>query len=105
MITPTGVPNPFRRRRANFNSLKLRALEALENRGWLNPPVWAALVGFYPARAAYTYLRRLWHMRLLVRGRRTNGLIFSRLSSRGKKRLQWSRDSHGTLAETSKEGR
>src|SRR6266849_172352 len=44
-----------------YNRMKLRALTTLENRGWLSPPAWAVLAGYYPVRTAYTYLKRLWN--------------------------------------------
>jgi hypothetical protein len=88
---PEKIPNPFRRRRGTFNSLKIRALDAFINRGWLHPPVWAVLVGFYPARSAYTYLLRLHRFRLLDRRRDSSGLILYALSDRGAKRLNWLR--------------
>jgi hypothetical protein len=90
------TPNPFRRRPAHSNSLKLRALEAFEKRGWMNPPIWAVIVGFYPARASYSYLLRLYRFRLLRRQRSENGLILYNLSPRGKERLTWLRGSNGT---------
>ncbi len=74
-----------------FNSLKLRALSAFENRGWLDPPAWAAVVGFRPIRASYTYLLRLHRQRLLRRGRDARGLLLYRLSERGAERLVWLR--------------
>jgi hypothetical protein len=89
MITTITAPEPFRKRSAKFNLLKLRALEAFENRGWMNPPVWAALVGFYPMRAAYTYLLRLHRFGLLSRRADDSGLILYGISPRGKERLAW----------------
>jgi hypothetical protein len=88
---PEEIPNPFRRRRGTFNSLKIRALSAFENRGWLNPPVWSVLVGFYPARASYTYLLRLHRFRLLDRRHDAQGHILYALSDLGVKRLSWLR--------------
>ena len=87
------APNPFRRRPSGSNVLKLRALEAFDKRGWLNPPIWAALIGFYPARSAYSYLLHLHRFRLLERRIGANGLIVYSLSKRGKERLQWLRNS------------
>ena len=84
-------PNPFGKRFAGRNSLKIRALEAFENRGWLNPPLWAALVGFYSMRASYSYLLRLHRFGLLQRGRTAQGLLFYRISERGTARLMWLR--------------
>jgi len=94
MTIPNPAPNPFRKRSAKFNVLKLRALEAFENRGWIHPIVWAALVGFYPARAAYTYLLRLRRFRLLERSRDADGLLAYRISNRGKERLNFLRKDH-----------
>lgn len=91
MIPAITAPNPFRKRSAKFNLLKLRALEAFENRGRMNPPVFAVLVGFYPARAAYTYLLRLHRFGLLRRHRDESGLILYSISPRGKERLEWLR--------------
>jgi hypothetical protein len=91
MKTSITAPDPFRKRSAKFNLLKLRALEAFENRGSMNPPFWAVLVGFYPARAAYTYLLRLHRFGLLRRERDDRGLILYSISPRGKERLDWLR--------------
>jgi hypothetical protein len=99
MTAPNPTPNPFRKRSAKFNVLKLRALEAFENRGWINPIVWAAFVGFYPARAAYSYLLRLRRFRLLERGRDAEGLIVYHISNRGRERLNFLRNSLGTPAD------
>jgi hypothetical protein len=89
MITPVEVPNPFRKRSAKFNLLKLSALAAFEKHGWMNPPLWAVLVGFYPARAAYTYLLRLHRFGLLQRRNDDRGLILYAISRRGRERLEW----------------
>jgi len=71
--------------------LKIRALSAFENRGWLSPPAWAALVGFHPTRAAYSYLKRLHDWQLLERVHDYRGLLLYRLSRRGAERLEWLR--------------
>jgi hypothetical protein len=75
----------------NYNSLKYRALEVFENRGWLSPPAWAVIAKFYPARAAYSYLKRLHRWQLLDRARDRSGLLLYRLSPRGVERLSWLR--------------
>lgn len=75
-----------------FNSLKRRALAAFEDRGWLSPPAWAVLVGFYPVRASYSYLKRLHKWRLLQRALDRRGLLLYRLSPRGHERLGWLRE-------------
>jgi hypothetical protein len=74
-----------------FNSLKTRALSAFENRGWLSPAAWAALAGFHPVRAAYSYLKRLHNWQLLERAHDHRGLLLYRLSRRGAERLEWLR--------------
>jgi hypothetical protein len=79
-----------------FNSLKLRALSAFESRGWLTPRSWAMLTRFTPARAAYSYLKRLHRWKLLERGFDQHGLLYYRLNERGSNRLAWLR---GQLAD------
>jgi len=91
MKNPITVSDPFRKRSAKFNLLKLRALDAFEKHGRMNPPVFAVLVGFYPARAAYTYLLRLHRFGLLRRHKNYGELIFYSISPRGKERLDWLR--------------
>jgi hypothetical protein len=77
--------------RGKFNSLKQHALSTFENRGWLSPPAWAVLAGFYPVRAAYTYLKRLHRWKLLERSLDRRGLLLYRISDRGAQRLEWLR--------------
>lgn len=77
-----------------YNLLKLRALSAFENRGWLSPRTWAALVTFTPTRAAYSYLKRLHGWRLLDRAHDQNGLLLYRLNPRGASRLRWLRQTN-----------
>ena len=77
--------------RGKFNSLKLHALSTFENRGWLSPPAWATLAGYYPVRAAYTYLKRLHRWKLLDRSLDQRGLLLYRLAARGEQRLAWLR--------------
>ena len=79
----------------NYNVLKLRALTAFESHGWLSPPSWAVVARFTPARAAYSYLKRLYRWQLLERGFDQRGLLYYRLSERGANRLAWLR---GTIA-------
>lgn len=75
-----------------YNQLKLRALVTFEGRGWLSPSAWAVLAGFYPMRASYTYLKRLWRWRLLDRTLDRRGLILYRLTQKGERRLEWLRE-------------
>jgi hypothetical protein len=74
-----------------YNSLKIRALTIFENRGWLSPPAWAILAHFYPVRASYCYLKRLWRWKLLDRALDPRGLLLYRINSRGTGRLEWLR--------------
>ena len=75
-----------------YNRMKLRALATLEDRGWLSPPAWAVLAGYYPVRTAYTYLKRLWNWKLLERQLDRRGLLLYRISERGQARLEWLRE-------------
>jgi hypothetical protein len=77
--------------RSSYNSLKLHALSTFENRGWISPPAWAILAGFYPIRAAYSYLKHLWRWKLLDRDLDRRRLLLYRLSARGAERLAWLR--------------
>jgi len=83
--------SPFQKTRRGHNGLKRHTLQVFVERGgdWLAPPAWAVLAGFYPVRAAWTYLLRLHRFGLLRRGRDARGLILYRLSARGARRLAW----------------
>lgn len=74
-----------------YNHMKLRALATFDGQGWLSPPEWAALAGYYPVRSAYTYVKRLWHWNLLERRLDRRGLLLYRISERGQARLAWLR--------------
>jgi DNA-binding IclR family transcriptional regulator len=79
------------RSRSRYNQLKKRTLEIFARQGgWLSPPEWAVLAGFYPTRAAYTYLVRLHRFGLLRRSDGRFGVRYS-LSRRGLARLVWLR--------------
>ncbi len=75
-----------------YNEMKLRALATFEGRGWLSPPDWAVLAGYYPVRAAYTYIKRLWGWKLLERRLDRRGLLLYRISELGQARLGWLRE-------------
>jgi len=75
----------------NHNERKLQTLTIFEGRGWLSPPAWAVLAGFYPVRAGYSYLLQLHRWRLLDRALDRRGLILYRISERGRERLTWLR--------------
>lgn len=73
-----------------YNGLKRHALGVFaKNGGWLNAPAWAVFAGFYPIRAAYSYLLRLHRFGLLYRRRNARGLVLYRISERGRRRLEW----------------
>lgn len=74
-----------------YNEMKLRGLTTFEGRGWISPPDWAVLAGYYPVRAAYTYLKRLWSWKLLERQLDRRGLLLYRISERAQARLAWLR--------------
>jgi hypothetical protein len=81
---------PARHRSPRYNKLKKRALEIFEGHGgWLSPPEWAVLAGFYPTRAAYSYLLRLYRFGLLDRKFSGRGSTRYGLSERGRIRLGW----------------
>jgi hypothetical protein len=76
--------------RRGYNGLKKHALAVFVSKGgWLNPPAWAVLAGFYPVRASWTYLLRLHRFGLLQRRRDPRGLVLYRLTERGRRRLVW----------------
>lgn len=74
-----------------YNQMKLQALTAFEGRGWLSPPEWAVLAGYYPVRAAYTYVKRLSNWKLVERQLDRQGFLLYRISERGQARLAWLR--------------
>src|SRR2546422_11106825 len=77
------------RQRMRYNQRKRQALAIFAAYGWLTPPAWAVLAGFYPIRAAFSYLVRLYRFGLLHRRRGARGFVFYRLSGKGRKRLEW----------------
>jgi hypothetical protein len=77
------------RKRLRFNERKLQTLAIFQRYGLLSPRTWAVLAGFYPTRAAYSYLGRLHRFGLLHRQRDVRGLVLYRLSDKGSRRLHW----------------
>jgi len=78
--------------RVAYNTAKRRALEALATepgRAWLVPEL-AARAGLLPRRRAYTYLLRLWRMKLVDRGRWGQQVVY-RITPTGLRRLAWLR--------------
>jgi len=84
--------NPFKTPPHKRNGLKIRALEAFEQYGTIDPIRLAAIVGYFPARAVYTYCLRLHRFGLLHRLLSADGLIFYKISRRGRERLAYLRD-------------
>lgn len=83
------MTNPTRFSSPRYNKLKKHALEVFEcHGGWLSPPTWSVLAGFYPVRAAYSYLLRLHRFGLLERQSSSGSILYS-LSEKGKQRLTW----------------
>jgi hypothetical protein len=71
-----------------YNQRKLKTLEIFESAGWLRPEAYAWKLGKFPARAAYSYLKGLWHWGLLIRRERP---VRYRITQRGRERLAWLR--------------
>lgn len=79
----------FRGDTMKTNERKKQTLRYFSRREWTRPRRWAADVGFYPTRAANSYLLRLHRMKLLRRGKDFRGFVVYRLSRRGAQRLLW----------------
>ena len=75
-----------------YNQMRLRALATFEGRGWLSVSAWAVLASYYPLRAAYTYIKRLWRWEFVDRQLDRRGLLLYRISERGQARLEWLRE-------------
>ena len=58
---------------------------------WLAPDEAAERLHFVPARAAWTYLKRLSSFRLLERRSRGRGTLEYRITELGRVRLRWLR--------------
>jgi hypothetical protein len=69
--------------------LKARTLEIFTRHKELRPSDFAVLVGFYPTRAAWSYLKRLHRSGDLSRGHDWKGRYVYRIRSRGAKWLLW----------------
>jgi hypothetical protein len=79
-----------------YNTLKIRVLEALDGRGWLNTAMLSHLSGLRPVNSVATYMERLrrWGLvrRRRARGRFGHSISLYAISARGKKRLMWLRE-------------
>jgi len=74
-----------------YNELKLRVLSlfASTQSEWLRPDEATERLRFTPARAVWTYLKRLWGFGLLERRSRGRGTLEYRISDLGQVRLRW----------------
>jgi DNA-binding IclR family transcriptional regulator len=70
--------------------LKLKVLSLFAaTQGWLGPDEAAEKFNFFPARSAWTYLKRLWGFGLLERRSRGRGTMEYQISELGRSRLRW----------------
>ena len=78
---------------SGYNELKLQVLSlfAATQSEWLGPDEAAKQLNFVPARAAWTYLKRLSSFGLLERRSRGRGTLEYRITELGWKRLRWLR--------------
>jgi len=76
-----------------YNELKLQVLAffASTQGEWLGPLEAAEMLGFFPARSAWTYFKRLWQFGLLERRSLGRGTLEYRISELGRARLRWLR--------------
>lgn len=70
-----------------YNERKIQSLEVFAEHAELRPGEWAAAAGFYPIRAAWTYLLRLHRLGLLDRRRDYKHRVVYKLSRRGADKL------------------
>jgi hypothetical protein len=80
-----------------YNELKLQVLSlfASTQGEWLGPNEAAERLGFFPARSAWTYFKRLLTFGLLDRRSRGRGTLEYRISEQGTARLRWLRSQRG----------
>jgi DNA-binding IclR family transcriptional regulator len=75
-----------------YNELKLKVLSFFATTGdWLGPSEAAERLNFRPARAAWTYFKRLSKFGLLERRSLGRGTLEYRISEAGNARLRWLR--------------
>jgi hypothetical protein len=70
------------------NQRKLETLRIFQNvyPDWLRPEAYAWKIGKLPARAGYSYLKKLWGWGLLERSEKP---VRYRITQRGQRRLMW----------------
>jgi predicted transcriptional regulator len=69
--------------------LKSATLEAFVSHETLRPGEYSEIVGFYPVRAAYTYLKRLRRRGYLLLRRDWKGRLLYKISGKGARWLLW----------------
>jgi hypothetical protein len=76
-----------------YNKLKFRVLSLFaSNSGqWIDPGEAAERLDFRPARAVWSYLKRLWRFGLLEKRSSGKGTLEYRISDTGVARLRWLR--------------
>ena len=76
----------------HYNKLKIRTPKvfAFAPGVWFRPTEVAERLDYYPRRAAWTYLKRLWRFGLLERSY-LSGTLKYKISERGMARLRWLR--------------
>lgn len=74
-----------------YNWRKMRTLEILSSKTWLDVPTVARFAGITPTRRAYAYLAHLVHLDLIAPGEDGNGRRYYRITERGLDRLEWLR--------------
>jgi predicted transcriptional regulator len=99
-----GSPNPvrfpnfvrtflLRNEEMGYNTLKIRVLGALEQRGWVNTAMLSYFSGLRPVRSVSSYMEHLRSMRLVrrrwARSEKGRTLALYSISKRGRERLSW----------------
>jgi hypothetical protein len=78
-----------------YNTLKIRVLSALDQRGWVNTAMLSYLSGLRPVRSVSSYMEHLRSMRLVRRRWSQNAkghtMALYSISDRGRDRLAWLR--------------
>ena len=76
-----------------YNGRKKHVISKMLGRGWMRPGDVCIETHLWPIRSMYSYLKRLWKMKLL--NRRHNGgkggPLLYKVSKRGQDRLVWLR--------------
>ena len=81
----------MKRKNGSYNKTKKKALEVLEDKTWMDVPVFAHKVGIRPVRRAYTYLAHLEDLGLVTRAWDAHDKLHFQITDRGLERLEWLR--------------